>query len=465
MTLSTSYIKELCLEFFRAGVSAADPRTATRNCLSYDNQQLSIRGNSGQIRCGRWNKIHIIAIGKAAAAMAAAARDAIPTDILAEPGLVVTGYDSAGSLTGFNVRGAGHPLPDQNGVAAAHAVAEKLQNAQAGELVLLLISGGASAMLPYPVDPISLDDKIATTGLLLGSGATINEVNCVRKHLSKLKGGGMARLAVPADLQALILSDVPGDDFSTIASGPSVADPSTFANAISILENRQLLDRAPASVRQYLLGGSRGLQPETLKPGDPVLKSVSCSLIGSNALSIAAVCQTVSQQGYQTLVYSRTLAGEAREVAKQWAETCAASLGDSLKQAMAFVAGGETTVTLSGSGKGGRNQEMALAFALAAERLDLKCRWTFLSAGTDGRDGPTDAAGGIVDQTTLEKIRRSGIDPQAALDDNDSYPTLKSASALVMTGATGTNVADIQILLLNPLTEYSLQERLCSPHP
>ena len=455
MAQAATILREHCLAFFRAGVAAADPQAAVRRCLSSIDGQLQIRldPNDTELRQGNWSKIHIIAFGKAACAMAIAARQSIPAELLTDSTIAVTTYDNVCEMEGLEVIGAGHPLPDSNGLLAAHKIADKLLGTQQNELVLVLISGGGSALLPYPVDGVSLADKIATTELLLACGATINQINCVRKHLSKLKGGGLARMAAPADLHALILSDVLGDDLSAIASGPTVADPSHFADAISVFKTKQIWDQVPSTVKDYLRQGEAGLQPETLKPADPVLNNTTHTLIGSNAISVEALVHAAQQQGYQTHLYSKHLAGEARQIAEQLVLYCKNLQNQGLQQASAIIAGGETTVTLTGNGKGGRNQEMALAFALAAERHGLPCNWTFLSAGTDGRDGPTDAAGGIVDAQTLSKIRHADIDPQAALANNDSYTALQAAHDLLMTGATGTNVADLQILLLHPFTE------------
>jgi len=440
-------LREQCLGLFDKGIAAADPYSAVKAYLQIKDGQLHI----GHLPYSNWNKIHLIAFGKAACAMAQAARQAIPHDQLAEPGIVVTNYDNVCDLDGFEVLGASHPLPDANGLAAAKKIAAKAQQADKNDLILALISGGGSALLPYPVAGISLDDKIAATQLLLSCGATINQINCVRKHLSQFKGGGLARFAAPSSLHALILSDVLGDDLSAIASGPTVADETTFADAIDILKNSW--HRLPPSVQQYMEQGANGLQTETPKPGDPLFNSISQTLIGSNSLSVDAVVTAATQQAYQTQIFSRALSGEARHVAEQLVEHGETLFAQGFRQPIAVIAGGETTVTLTGNGRGGRNQEMALAFALAAERRALPGQWTFLSGGTDGRDGPTDAAGGIVDRQTLDKIRAGGINPQAALDNNDSYNALKVANDLVITGATGTNVADLQILLLHPLSE------------
>lgn len=445
MAQQLAILREQCLAFFRAGVASADPQTAVKRCLSNSDNHYFHRNNDA--------KIHIIAFGKAACAMAKAARQAIATDKLLEPGIIVTTYDNVTPVDGFEVIGAGHPLPDQNGLLAAEKVAEKCLNAKQNQLVLALISGGGSALLPYPVEGISLADKIAATELLLACGANINQINCVRKHLSKIKGGGLARLAAPADLQALILSDVLDNDLSAIASGPTVADTSTFSDAIEVFKSKKVWDKAPFTVKNYLEAGAAGLHQETLKPGEPIFKQTTQTLIGSNSISVDAVFTAAQQQNFVTTIYNKQLEGEARAVAEQWLLDCKGQMVEGLTQASAQIAGGETTVTVTGNGKGGRNQEMALAFALAAEKHALPCEWTFLSAGTDGRDGPTDEAGGIVNRQTLNKIRYAGIDPETALLNNDSYTALHAANALVTIGATGTNVADLQILLLHPFTE------------
>jgi glycerate 2-kinase len=456
MSYPTETPRQQALAFFRAGVAAADPYQAVKNILQAEDSHLRIRldlADSAKQRIGHWHRIHLIAFGKAARAMAAAARDAIPAHWLAGKGIAVTTYDNVAAVEQIEVLGAGHPLPDAEGLRAAKLVAERALNALRGDLVLVLVSGGGSALLPAPVAAIGLADKIATTDLLLACGASINQINCVRKHLSSLKGGGLARLAAPADLHALILSDVLGDDLSAIASGPTVADDSTFSDAIAILQAYKVWEQVPASVRSYLQQGEQGLQAETPKSGDEIFENTSHTLIGGNTISVDAVLNVTAEHDYMTDLYSKHLCGEARLAAEKLVIHAKALLDNGLKQPTAIIAGGETTVTLSGKGKGGRNQEMALAFALSAEQHCLTCEWTFLSGGTDGRDGPTDAAGGIVDSGTLQRIRQAGFDPVAMLNNNDAYPALQAANDLLLTGATGTNVADLQILLLSPNNE------------
>ena len=441
------------LSIFQAGIAAADPYQAVKRCLFADGQRLEILLNPDDLtqkRTGKWSKVHLIAIGKAACAMAKAAQEIIPAHLLAGFGIAVTNYENVTAIDNIEVIGASHPLPDEAGLNAALKSAERANQAQQGELVLVLISGGGSALIPYPVDSITLQEKIATTDLLLACGATINQINCVRKHLSQLKGGGLARLAEPADLHALILSDVLGDDLSAIASGPTVPDPSTFDDAIAVFTDKGIWDKVPANVQQHLKLGKLGIVPETPKPGDRAFKNTTHTLIGSNAISVKATLKASTLLGYEALLYNAHLCGETRNAAEKWVRYAKHLIGNGIDKPLALLAGGETTVTLRGNGSGGRNQEMGLAFAIAAEQHGLKGYWTFLSGGTDGRDGPTDAAGGVVDQDTIKRMIQAGIDPMAILDNNDSYTALKSSQDLLVTGSTGTNVADLQVLLIQP---------------
>ena len=441
------------IEIFQAGIAAADPYQAVKRCLFASDNHFEILldiNNNSKKRIGRWSVVHLIAFGKAACAMAQAALEVIPEERLARTGIAVTNYENETPVKHLTVIGAGHPLPDHSGLQGAKMVAEIAQNAQEGELVLVLVSGGGSALIPYPDDPISLEEKISTTELLLGCGATINQINCVRKHLSRLKGGGLARKAAPADLHALILSDVPGDDLSSIASGPTVPDDTSFQDACNVFTAKNIWDKVPEKVRELLEIGRQGGIPETPKPGDKIFKKTGSTLIGSNALSVDAIAASAMKHHYEAQIYSNKLCGEARDEAEKLVLYAKQLLDQGLEKPLALLAGGETTVTLKGPGLGGRNQEMALSFALTAEKHQLPERWVFLSGGTDGRDGPTDAAGGIVDPDTINRLRKAGIDPLRSLDNNDSYTALKKSNDLLNTGATGTNVADLQILLIHP---------------
>lgn len=427
-------IRQDAVSIFQAGIAAADSYQAVKRHLVPE-------------LFGSCSKVHLIAFGKAACAMAQAAQEIIPVGMLAGRGLAVTNYENITPIDNVDVIGASHPLPDAAGLNGALIIADRVRNAQQNELVLVLVSGGGSALIPYPAGQITLQEKIAATDLLLASGATINQINCVRKHLSRLKGGGLARMAAPAHLHALILSDVLGDDLSSIASGPTVADNTTYADAIEIFKAKGVWDQVPINVRQHLEQGKLGAIAETPKPGDDVFKNTGQTLIGSNAISVHAMLQAAHNLGYEIKLYSDHLCGEAREEAEKLAIRAKAL---TVNKPIALLAGGETTVTLKGDGRGGRNQEMALAFAIAAEQQGLTGNWAFLSGGTDGRDGPTDAAGGIVDRNTIKRMIQAGINPIELLENNDSYTALKTSDDLVNTGATGTNVADLQILLIQP---------------
>jgi hydroxypyruvate reductase len=452
ITQATNNLRQDALAIFQAGIQAADPYLAVKRCLQSDGKRLDITLdlNSSAKRHGNWQKVHVIAFGKAACAMAKAAQEIIPTQLLAQPIIAITNYDNVTELANIEVIGANHPLPDQAGFAAAQRIAKIAQQAQQGDLVLVLVSGGGSALMPFPAGGISLAEKIAVTDLLLTSGVTINEINCVRKHLSQLKGGGLARMAVPADLHALILSDVLGDELSAIASGPTVADDTTFNEAIQVLKDKQLWHKVAPNAQAHLEKGALGIISETPKSGDAIFKNTGHTLCGSNAISVQAISQTAQNLDYELHLYSDQLSGEAKQVAEDLVIYAQKHLAQDIDKPCAILAGGETTVTLIGSGLGGRNQEMALAFAIAAEKHQLNAEWVLLSGATDGRDGPTDAAGGMVDPQTMTRIRNATIEPKQYLANNDAYHALQISEDLLITGATGTNVADLQILLIQP---------------
>jgi hydroxypyruvate reductase len=453
MQRSTQSLRKDALALFQIGIDAADSYLATKKCLNVaDNHfEISLDGNNPtKKRTGRWSRIHLIAFGKAACQMIRAAEEVIPSHRLASKPLAVTNHENVMALDNIEVIACNHPIPDQAGYNAAKLIAEKLSHSEEDDLVLLLISGGGSALIPYPAAGISLHDKQATTQLLLASNATIHQINCVRKHLSQLKGGHLARLAAPADCHALILSDVVNDDLSTIASGTTVADSTTFSDAVNILKEKEIWHKVPLNVQTFLEKGNNGEVSETPKADDLFFKKTTHTIIGSNRISLNAIIKLAQDRYYKTHVFNDQLSGEAKEIAEQLVLYTINLTEHSFPQATAILAGGESTVTLNGTGRGGRNQEMALAFAIAAEKHQLKGKWVFLSAGSDGLDGPTDAAGGLVDTDTLSAIKKAKANAENRLQNNDSYSALKKSGDLVITGATGTNVADFQILLIQP---------------
>ena len=435
---------------FADAVAAADPRAAVVRTLhkqpNSSQIQSTAKPQSFQLQEFSRRKVRVVAFGKAAITMTEGALECVPEDLLIEAPVAVTSYENVIQHGKIQILGAGHPIPNADGLKAARKIAKTVRAAKADELILALISGGASALLPMPPPSITLEDKRNATQLLLTSGADIHEINTVRKHLSELKGGGLARLAYPAALQVLILSDVLDNDPGTIASGPTAGDLTTFSDAKGVFLRRGIWEQIPNSIQAHLDRGCDGLIDETTLPEDEIFRDVSNTIVGSNLISLDSICQSAKSAGYDVQIVSKALMGEARSVAEKFLMPASAPI----ERPTAFVAGGETTVTVRGSGLGGRNQEMALTFAIDADSRFNNLSWVFLSGGTDGIDGPTDAAGGLVDPGTIARIHNAGYDPRLLLDNNDAYHALDHAGDLLVTGATGTNVADLQILLIHP---------------
>ena len=390
-------------------------------------------------------RLLVVGAGKASGAMAAAVEDAWGARI--DVGFVVVKDGHVAPTRCVRLAEAGHPVPDERGARAAREILAIAGDAGADDLVLVLISGGASALTPAPAPPISLADKQSLTRLLLAAGADINQLNAVRKHCSVFKGGQLARAAAPARISALLLSDVIGDPLDVIGSGPTAPDASTFAEALGILDHFALRARAPAAVRERLERGVRGEIAETPKPDDPLFARVDNQVIGNNQLVVDAARARAAALGLAPHVLTRSLSGEAREVARQLValgRDIAAGRGPVAAPAC-VIAGGETTVTVRGGGRGGRSQELALAAALD---LPAAGHMVVLAAGTDGTDGPTDAAGAVADGDTVTRARRLGIDPVQRLDDNDAHAVFAALGDLVVTGPTNTNLLDLYLLLV-----------------
>jgi hydroxypyruvate reductase len=442
VTRRTPNLKRDATAIFLAGVAAVEPRRAVRAHLRLRGGVVEAGGR--RLRLAPGGRVWVVGAGKAAAPMAGAVETLFGARVAG--GLVVTKYGHGEPLRTVALREAGHPVPDQAGVEAARDLAALLGGVSAHDLVVCVISGGGSALLPSPVEGIALAEKQEVTRLLLGCGATIGEINAVRKHLSSLKGGGLARRALPARLLTLILSDVVGDPLDVIASGPTVPDPSTYADALAVLARHGLTGQVPPAVRAHLEAGARGQRPETPKPGDPVFARATNLMVGTNALAVAAAARQARRLGYRPLVLSTTVTGETREVAAVHAALARelAASGRPIRRPACLLSGGETTVTLRGKGKGGRNQEFALAASLGITGLR---RVAVLSAGTDGNDGPTDAAGAYVDGDTVARAEAAGLDPVAALDGNDAYPLFEALGDLIVTGPTRTNVMDLRLVL------------------
>jgi glycerate 2-kinase len=413
-------LRRQAIDAFNVGVSAADPETGMKQAFA--------RASLAPLSDGEY---FVIAVGKAACKMAKSAIEHLP------PGAkfsatAVTNYENEDVVNRCRVLSAGHPVPDENGYRAAKFVMAELARATANDCVIVCVSGGSSALLPAPVAGVTFDDKVNVNDLLLASGLDITQMNLVRQNLSDLKGGGMLRRAQPAKVISYILSDVVGDDLRVVGSGPTLPAIGGKSEARDLLTKTGLYPQLPQSVRDHL--EAEADLTDRLVEHKPIL-------IGGNSVSAAAMAQAAT-----AVLDSTPLEGlvdqAAKKVADTIAKTCKRNSGP-----IALAFGGETTVMLTGSGKGGRNQELSLRVAQLLAEVTFVRNWCFLSGGTDGRDGPTDAAGGLVDCGTLGRIAKRGGDISKLLSNNDSYKALAMSGDLLMTGATGTNVADLQLFL------------------
>ena len=419
------------------------------NAASIEHAKLLVAGAAYDL--ASFERIIVVGAGKATARMALAVESLLGKRITA--GLIVVKDGHTAPLQIIEQVEAAHPVPNEAGIAGARRILEMLRGADEKTLVICLLSGGASALMLSPVEGVTLQDKQETTRLLLNAGATINELNAVRKHLSAVKGGRLAQAAFPAQLVTLIVSDVIGDPLDVIASGPTSPDNSTFTGAWAVIDKFALQQKLPPRVAEYLRRGIAAQVPETVKANDPCLAKTHNAIVAGIRQALAAALERSTQLGYHSRTISDTLHGEAGDAARLLAQAAGGELAAmKLDERHCLLYGGETTVTVRGNGKGGRNQELALVFAVAIDGLQGVA---MLSAGTDGTDGPTDAAGAMVDGGTIAQAKKLGIDPQRYLANNDSYAffqQLDSASGShchFKTGPTGTNVMDIQIVLLD----------------
>jgi hydroxypyruvate reductase len=437
-------------DFFQASIKRVNSYEAVRRFVRRDGETLILgRENETTIELdlAKYRHIYLVGGGKATAPMARAMEDILSGRI--SVGLINVKYGFTEELSFTEIVEADHPLPDENGVEGTGRILSLLKGAGDSDLVFSLISGGGSALLPHPAGHIHLEEKQALTRRLLACGASIDEMNAIRKHISSSKGGQMARAAYPATTINLMLSDVVGDKMDVIASGPFVPDMSTFSDAWKVLEKYRIVDEIPDSVRKHLQQGMKGQIPETPKENEPIFQRVHNYIIGSNILALEAAALEAQRRGYATLILSSMVEGETKEVARVHAAIAkeVVKTGRPLAIPACIISGGETTVTIRGNGLGGRNQEFCLAAAMDLE--DLPPRVVFLSGGTDGNDGPTPAAGAVVDPLTVSRGRKMGLDARAYLENNDSFHYFEKLNALVMTGPTNTNVMDVRIVLVS----------------
>ncbi|MDH4138212.1 MAG: glycerate kinase, partial [Anaerolineae bacterium] len=426
-------------DILSAALAAVDPAQAIRQNVRLEEDNLQIGQRSYDL--SGYKRIFVAGGGKAGSPMVAAIEETLGQRITAGLVNVKHGYlpPEAADVQRVEIVEAGHPTPDEAGRRGAERMVEMLSDLTEKDLVICLISGGGSALMTLPQPTISLADVQALTGALLRCGATINEINAVRKHISRIKGGQLARLIHPAQVVSLILSDVVGNPLDVIASGPTVPDTTTFAQAYGVLEKYDLLDKVPASIVEHLAAGVAGKMAETPKEGETVFATVYNLIVGSNEIAAWAALSRARELGFNTQLLSTYVEGEAREVAKVLAAIAKemAQSGWPIPRPACLVVGGETTVTIAGEGKGGRNQEMALAAALAIQGWEDVM---VVTLATDGTDGPTDAAGGIATGETIAWARELGLHPERYLADNDSYHFFEALGELIVTGPTNTNV-------------------------
>lgn len=441
LRVPASSARPVIRKLITAGLAAADPYRAIVKALSLRGRFLRVGQKVYDLT--RFNRLLVVGAGKASARMAQAVESVLGSRL--EGGFVVVKTGHRIPTTRIIVAEAGHPIPNTSGLLATEHVLETVRSLSPRDLVLVLLSGGASSLLPAPVPGVTLADKQRTTHVLLRSGASIEEINIVRKHLSLLKGGGLA-LSTKASIVTLILSDVMGDDIATIGSGPTAPDPTTFADAIMVLQQRGIWRSVPDGVRRHLLKGRKGAIPETLKPRSRRLRRVQHAIIGNNSRMLDAVASAAKQAGLHPILLQDMITGEARIAAEQFVRCaqCLMAHPHRVRRPACLIAGGEPTVTVTGRGKGGRAQEFAVAAAFHLQGLP---RVWLVAIGSDGTDGPTDAAGAVVNGRTVAQAGKMGINLRSVLDKHDTYRVLQALGGHIHTGPTGTNVNDLYLLL------------------
>ncbi len=440
MNITNEEHRSNALKIFNAAIAAVQPSqllpahvTLTDETLSICEQTLSLRDIKN---------IYIVGAGKASAGMAVELERILGG--LITGGLVVTKYQHAKPTSIIKVVEAAHPVPDEKSVEGAELTKTLLRKAQRGDVVICLLSGGTSSLWCDVPDGLTLVEIQSVFDVLLKSGAGINEMNTVRKHLSLLKGGQLIEYCNEAKVFSLIISDVPNDDLSVIASGPTIPDSSTFGDVVRILLKYDLFSKIPKNVLQYICDGLTGTIPETPKPGNKLFQNTFNSIIGSNSVALKAASQKAKELGYNVLINEDLLSGLADEVATKIVSELRVSKE---KRPFCFLQGGETTVVVKGNGKGGRNQHLALAALSEMVENSSEENIVLLCGGTDGTDGPTDAAGAIVDKSVLAKTKESGLRPKEFLSKNDAYHFFEKTNGLLITGPTGTNVMDILLAI------------------
>jgi len=448
-TFSLDEMRRMAKDIFLKALTAVDPSKILKDRIRIEKDHLLVRieENSENIfDLKAFDNIFLVGTGKASNLMAQAVEEILGGRIT--KGIITTKYSHLLPLKKTETIEAGHPIPDQNGYVGAKKIQNLLKETGPKDLIVFLLSGGGSSLLPFPVEGIDLKEKQEATQLLLDCGADIKEMNTIRKHISQMKGGWLAKWAYPSTVIGFILSDVVGDQLDVIGSGPTVPDPSTFEEAWEILKKYDLLNKIPPSIQKYLKLGKKGKEEETPKPGEVVFEKVYNSLIGSNILALRAAEKEAKSFSFNTLILSSSIVGETREAALFHSAIAkeVVSSGNPIHKPACLLSGGETTVTIKGDGLGGRNQEFALAGAIEINGIE---KVVLLSGGTDGTDGPTDATGAVADHTTVQRAISMGLNPKAHLNNNDAYPFFQKLGDLLITGPTQTNVMDVRIFLVD----------------
>ena len=439
----TRKARTLALNALELALNAADAKKLTKAKVSLKNSILTADCHSFDLR--KFRNVYVVGGGKAGGSMAEVLEEVLGERIT--DGIVSVPYGDSHETSIIKLNSSGHPVPDEAGVAGTRVMLTVAERAEKDDLLICLLSGGGSSLMPLPRDGISVKDKQKLTEALLKSGARINEINAVRKHISNFKGGWLAKKAYPATILNLVLSDVVGDVLEFVASGPTVPDSTTFADARGVLEKYGLWKNAPASIRKVLCDGEKGFVAETPKAGDPAFSKVYTVILGNCRFASHEAVQYLRSEGLNTLMLTSTLEGEAKDIGALLASVAneTAFSDNPAPRPAAIVASGETTVTVKGKGFGGRNQELVLSAALGLNDVDGV---VVASLSTDGVDGPTDAAGAIADGKTLARAAKIGLNPERCLADNDSYNFFSKLGDLIVTGPTGTNVNDISVIIV-----------------
>jgi glycerate-2-kinase len=433
----------ILIEIVNKAIASADSASAMRRRLKLEGERLRV--GTHEFDLSDVGKLVVVGGGKASGNMAEVLEETLGDRVTGGVVNVPEGMASKYRARKIDLVEAGHPLPTEAGVRGAERMIDLVSGLGPRDLVICLLSGGGSALVTLPADGISLDEMRETTQLLLKSGASIQEVNAVRKHLSRVKGGQLAKAAHPARVITLLVSDVVDDRLDTIASGPTSPDPTTFSDALAVIEKYGIAEKVPPNILKRLKGGTGGKMPETPKPGEKCFVNTFHEIIASNADAVEAAAGVGKSHGFNVSTLTTAMQGEAREVGAHLAAVARGEAGKPVSRPVLLISGGETTVTVKGEGVGGRNQELVLSAAIGMSGLENAVVASF---STDGIDGPTDAAGALADGFTLERARRLGLDPKAYLERNDSYSFFKELGDLLVTGPTGTNVMDVTCLVL-----------------